>query len=91
MGFDAVATLIKERRAALVLTAADLSEKSKKELRFVKGELSVPIYGLPLDKAELSTALGLQKPVGIIATDDRGFAASIAKHIPAELKEDDAI
>ena len=91
MGFDAVKALIEQRRAMLVLTAADLSEKSRKEIVFVVSDTDIPVYSLSFDEASLSAALGLQKPVGIIATDDRGFAASLMKHIPAEQKEDDAL
>lgn len=91
IGFDAVKDLILKNRAALVMTAADLSEKTEKELRFLMNEHSVSICRLSLNKAALSAALGLQKPVGVIATDDSGFAVSIAKHIPSELKEDDAL
>lgn len=86
VGFDAVRDLLTQQRAALVMTAADLSEKTEKELRFAMSKKEVPLYSLPLNKAALSAALGLQKPVGVIATDDRGFAASIVN-----LKEDDAL
>lgn len=85
VGFDAVKGLLLQHRAALIMTAADLSEKTDKELRFAMNGQDVPLCSLPLDKAALSAALGLQKPVGVIATDDRGFAASIVN-----LKEDDA-
>ncbi len=90
VGFDAVKGLLIQHRAQLIMTAADLSEKTDKELRFVMNEHTAPLCSLPLDKAALAAALGLQKPVGVIATDDSGFAKAIAKHIPAELKEDDA-
>ncbi len=91
LGFDAVCDLMKQRRAKCVLTAADLSEKTKKELLFAGKEQHTLLYDLPYDKATISIALGLQKPVGVIATDDEGFAKAIAKHIPAEIKEDDAL
>lgn len=90
IGFDAVRELAAQHRAELIMTAADLSDKTAKELRFILNGNPAPLLSLPLDKAALSAAIGLQKPVGVIATDDSGFAASIAKHIPTELKEDDA-
>lgn len=91
LGFDAVCDLIKQRQAKCILLAADLSEKTKKELLFQGAEQRVPLHCLPYDKATLAASLGLQKPVGVIATADNGFAKAIAKHIPAEIKEDDAL
>lgn len=91
IGFDAVKGLFLQGRAALIMTATDLSEKTEKELRFLLKNNDTLLCSLPLSKDTLGAALGLVKPVGIIATDDSGFAASIVKHIPAELKEDDAI
>jgi len=91
MGFDAVKDLIRAHKAKAVLIAADLSEKTAKELRFQLGESHTPVYVLTTDKNTLAAALGLQKPVGVVATDDSGFAAAIDKYFPAETKEDDAL
>ncbi len=91
VGFDAVKDLIFTNKAKIVLTAADLSEKTAKELRFQLGERRIPLYALSTDKNALATALGFQKPVGVVATDDSGFAAAIRKYFPAETKEDDAL
>ena len=91
VGFDAVKELIFTGKAKCVLTAADLSEKTAKELRFQLGERRIPMYALDTDKNALATALGFQKPIGVVATDDSGFAAAISKYFPAETKEDDAL
>ncbi len=91
VGFDAVKDLIFANKAKIVLTAADLSDKTAKELRFQLGERHLPMFTLPTDKETLATALGFQKPVGVVATDDNGFAAAIQKYFPAETKEDDAL
>lgn len=90
-GFDAVKASVLQGHTRLVLFAADVSEKTAKEIRFAAGERSLATAKLSLDKAALAAVLGLQKPVGVIATDDRGFATAMQKHIPAELKEDDAL
>lgn len=42
-GFDAVTALAAEGRAALVLTASDLSEKTGKELRFALARTAAPV------------------------------------------------
>lgn len=91
VGFDAVKTLVLTGRAKLILFAADVSEKTAKEIRFLTKETPCPTVCVSLTKTALAAAIGLEKPVGVIATDDSGFAAAIQKHIPAELKEEDAL
>lgn len=85
IGFDAVKELAVQKKATLICIANDLSPKTQKELRFMIKE-NQPLFLLPFGKETLSNAIGMQKPVGVIATDDRGFAAAFLK-----LKEDDAI
>lgn len=78
-GFDAVAALIGRGKAAAVMTAADLSEKTNKELRFAAQDRPGLFLPLPLRKEEIGAALGLKKPVGVLALEDEGFAASLRK------------
>ncbi len=78
-GFDAVAALAAGGTAAVVLAAADLSEKTEKELRFASRNHPSPFLRLSLTKEELGRILGLKKPVGVLALEDRGFAASLIK------------
>lgn len=91
VGFDATAEWIRKRRAVLVLLSDDLSEKTAKEIRFCARAMAQPPLTLPCTKEALAAAIGAKKPVGVVAVDDSGFAAAICKHIPAELKEDDAL
>ncbi len=91
VGFDAVRDLVIQGRAALVMFAFDVSPKTAKELRFALQEHPAPLCTLTMDKVALSAALGLQKPIGIVATDDNGFATALRKYIPAEMKEEDTI
>lgn len=88
-GYDAVAALVAAGEDVLILLAADLSEKTEKELRFVIGEKPVTLLRLPLDKAEIAGALGLQKPVGVCAVSDKGFAAAIEKQCRHDLEEEE--
>lgn len=90
-GFDAAAGLLKARRAHLVLLARDLSDKTEKELRFIGKDGTADIVRIPLDMAAVSRALGMKKPVGVVAVDDRGFAAAMKKHICPDLEEDEAL
>ena len=78
-GFDAVAALLGEGAAAAAMTAADLSEKTQKELRFAARNHPVEILRLPLTKEEIGAALGLKKPVGVLAMADKGLAAAVRR------------
>ena len=87
IGFDAVRAALLADKARLVLLAADCSEKTEKELRFAAQGKSCPLIAVTADKAALSAALGLQKPVAVVATDDSGFANAMFTHT----KEDVAL
>ena len=91
IGFDAVCALIRSGRAQLVLLASDCSPKTEKELRFAGRETACSPVKLPADKAALAAALGMQKPVAAVATDDRGFAAAMRQHCGTDTKEDVAL
>ncbi len=91
IGFDAVKTAMINGNAHLVLLAADCSPKTEKELRFAATRRPCPILKLSANKAALSAALGLQKPVAAVATDDCGFAAGMRKHAGTDTKEDVAL
>jgi len=80
LGFDAVRAALLAGRAQLVLLASDCSPKTEKELRFAGQDKACPIVQVDGSKEEFSAALGLQKPVAAIATDDSGFAAAMQKH-----------
>ena len=91
LGFDAVKALLIGGRAQFILLAADRSAKTEKELRYTAQNSSCPIRVLAADKEALAHALGLQKPVAVAATDDRGFAAAMLKHLGTDTKEDVAL
>ena len=93
IGFDAVRGAILNGKAQFVLLASDCSPKTKKELTYAAVEHPCPILSVPADKATLAAALGLQKPVAVVATDDRGFATAMQKAIDSanHSKEDVAL
>jgi ribosomal protein L7Ae-like RNA K-turn-binding protein len=91
IGFDAVRAALLAGKATLVLLAADCSAKTEKELRFAGQNRDCPIIAVAADKAALAAALGLQKPVAAVATDDRGFAAAMLTHVGTHTKEDVAL
>ena len=86
-GTDAVKESLAAGRAQLVLLAADISPKSEKELRFAAG--NTPLAATGITKEELGRITGRQKPVGVAATEDRGFAAAMRKAAHSGNEEDD--
>lgn len=97
IGFDAVKGLLYSGKARLVLLAEDCSAKTEKELRFAGREGHCPIRTIAADKAAMAAALGMEKPVAAVATDDHGFAAAMQRVLPdpsrasTETKEDVAL
>ena len=87
IGFDAVRAALLADKTQLVLLASDCSPKTEKELRFAAEDKTCPVIKVEADKDAFTAALGMQKPVAVIATDDRGFATAMIKHT----KEDVAL
>ncbi len=79
VGFDAVVALAKDGKAILVLLANDLSEKSEKELRFLTKDIPLCIRRLDADKETIGGAIGVKKPIGILAVSDNGFADAVTR------------
>ena len=86
-GFDAVVDSVKVKRTQLILLASDLSPKTEKELRFAAGN-AVPLLCTELTKTEIGHAAGYNKPIGVVATEDRGFAAAMLKAANCRNEED---
>lgn len=91
IGFDAVRAALLAGKTQLILLASDCSPKTEKELRFAGRDRNCPIITVTADKAALAGALGLQKPVAAVATDDSGFAAAMLPHDGTHTKEDVAL
>ena len=81
IGFDAVRAALLADKTQLILLASDCSPKTEKELRFAAEGKTCPVIKVEENKDAFTTALGMQKPVAVIATDDRGFATAMMKHI----------
>ncbi len=84
IGFDAVRAALLANKTQLILLASDCSPKTEKELRFAGRDTHCPILAVDASKEDLARALGLQKPVAVLATDDVGFASGFAATIPKE-------
>lgn len=75
LGFDAVVREIKNPASKIqgILVASDLSDKTKKELEFVRDRHrhELEIVGLEADMSGIESVIG--KRTGIIAVMDLGF------------------
>lgn len=92
-GYDASAKAARTGRAALLAAAADISEKTYKNLRYEADRAGVPAVRLPVDMERLGRACGVR--AGVLAVTDPGFAqavlAALEKEAPelAERKKED--
>ena len=74
-GADSVKEAIKRKKAKLVIVANDISEKSRKEIRFFASQKDIPVLDADCDMETLSHATG--KKGGIISVNEIGFANAI--------------
>lgn len=80
IGFDASVAAAESGKTALILLVTDVSPKTAKECAFAAETYGVRVMNLPLDKAALADAIGMHKPVAVIAVCDSGFAKAIRPH-----------
>jgi len=73
-GFDSVKDSLQSGRAALVLTAKDLSGGSREEIGLAAGRRGVPVAQIDAGMDALMQAVGAKRKIGIISVDDAGLA-----------------
>ncbi len=79
-GMDASVNSLKKNVVRLVVTADDLSAKSRKEISFYATGKNIPVITLRDCNIEtLSKAIG--KRAGIVAVSDDGFAKAISEAV----------
>lgn len=79
-GMDASRTAIKKGTAQLIITACDVSDKSRKEISFHAGEKNILV--LTLEGCNMDAlSHGVGRKGGIIAVNDNGFAQALLKEI----------
>ena len=80
-GFDAVAEAVKppDGKVSGVLVASDLSEKTKKEIRYECGKAEVPVTELPETLDDIKQVIG--KRTGVLAVLDDGLYKSVVGSI----------
>lgn len=79
-GFDSMKEAVMNGDASCVLAAADASEKTVKEARFVCGKANVPVFVTELKKEDIDRLCG--KETAVIAVCDKGFAGGFEKLYP---------
>lgn len=89
VGFDAVSEGCKEGTARLIILAADLSPKSRKEIVRTADQYGVRWFDAPFTMED--TEKLLKRRVGIMAVGDDGFAKMLEKHLPEQVKEDQIV
>lgn len=75
MGFDQVKDAVNTGEVKAVFVAADLSDKSKKEVCFFCSKENVPVYSLPVTKDEIKMAVS--KGSGVLGITEEGFAKNL--------------
>ena len=72
------AAAIKAKKSFLVITACDVSEKSKKEIGYFTANSNIPLISLnDIDMDTVSKAVG--RKCGIISVNDKSFADAISQ------------
>ncbi len=74
-GADSVKEMLKKRKAKLVIIAKDISDKSRKEIKYFASLSGTPVIDAEYDMDTLSHAIG--KKGGIISVNESGFANAI--------------
>ena len=88
-GFDECREAARSKMAALLIAAADVSEKTYKNLCYEADRAGIPAIRLRTDMAELGRACGIR--AGVAAVTDGGFARAVLKEygISAENTRDE--
>lgn len=80
-GYDTVVEAMKIGNCSLTLTAGNLSDKTKKNVRFEAERYGIPYIETTFTIEEISAAIG--KKAGVIAICDGGFAKKLIQELGA--------
>ena len=73
-GYEGATEAIKKRKASLIIFASDISERTKKDILNITG--NIPVLELDITKEELGRMIGT-KPTGILSVNDNNFKKGI--------------
>ncbi|MGN0479622.1 MAG: L7Ae/L30e/S12e/Gadd45 family ribosomal protein [Hominenteromicrobium sp.] len=80
-GYETVVEAVRSGECRLALTACDLSDKTKKNVRFEAQRHGVPAVDTAFTMAEISAAIG--KKTGVVAICGEGFAEKLKQELGA--------
>lgn len=72
LGFDAVKKAVQQGEAKLLLYTSDVSDKTKKEVRFLSDRYHILIKEVPFSMEHMQNVVG--KRAGIMAATSQNFA-----------------
>lgn len=78
-GFETVKTAMQKDQVYVVFSASDLSEKTKKELRFLCRQFEAELIETEYEIRNLGGSIG--KKTGVIAVTDEGLAAMVKQKL----------
>ena len=84
-GFDAAVSAARGHKAAVLLAARDISEKTLKNLRYEGDRAGVPTLRGNFGMEELGRACGMR--AGVLAITDKGFAKAVKELAEAVTEE----
>lgn len=87
-GQEACAEAAKEKQACLLLAAADVSERTYRNLARAAQQAEIPVLRLAFGMEEVSRACG-RKKTGVLAVTDQGFASALLREL--EEKEEQSV
>lgn len=76
VGFDDAERLVRRSRECLLVTSADISEKTLKEVLFLAGRHSAKTVAVSYTKLQIGQALGMGE-VAVFAVSDKSFAGAL--------------
>lgn len=76
-GFETVKWSLEQGRVRLVITACDISERTRENTEFYCDAAEVELLPTQLKMADFTAAAG--KPTGVIGVMDKGFAELLKK------------
>ena len=84
-GFDAAVSAAKAKKARLLVAAADVSEKTVKNLKYEGDRVEISTVRLKAGMEEISRACHVR--AGVLAVTDQGFAAALLQELEREKEE----
>ena len=84
-GFDAAVSAARAKKARLLIAAADVSEKTVKNLKYEGDRVGIPTVRGNAGMEETGRACNVR--AGVLAVTDQGFAAALLKELEREKEE----